>query len=489
MKIIAILFTVSLFIVNTSHAQAKFEKRIELERVNQYYGLLIPFSNHGFALFHDNVGLNVYDTDLQKKGDISIPQEKGYFINYQLVKDSLVYLFFAKRRTNFRIVVVNVNSMAIENTFNGGPDSGYKDTFKSFSVTKNSIVIEGMNIFYRIDMKTGKQIKLYNASEGNIEGYKTIYDTDELFVFFSKTLKNKKVEMIISQYSKIGQKINVLKLNKIPNYSITDLNVTKSPDSSLLFTGTFYPNGTAEKRSRYNKIYSHQEHKSEGAFVSKVKNNSIDFMNYYSFKRKRHSAFSFSDKKKTDWDQVSDKGDLTNISSNIICHDIISTNDGYILIGESYYEVYSYYVDSNGRMKEKLDGYQYTHGVVVKFNLNGEKVWDNSFYFNVLEKNSKLRKLITVKVDKENELIQMLYSKSGVIHSRTLTMDGDWKNNREYLNSVNVDTDVIIEDQSNLYYWYDNYFLSRGYQKLKSREEPLSERTIEVRYISKVKID
>jgi hypothetical protein len=150
-----------------------------------------------------------------------------------------------------------------------------------------------------------------------------------------------------------------------------------------------------------------------------------------------------------------------------------------------YYTYYDFYGRPVTTTRTIFEGYRYTDAIVAAFDINGELLWDNSFMIkNILTYNLKER----VKVLFDGEEIILLYSSGGKIASKVI------RNNEvvEGLDYTEIETfyrnDKVLEDyRSDIVYWYNNYFISYGYQKIKNRlQRPTNKRKRTVFYFNKI---
>ncbi len=483
-----------ILIVTKLVGQVKNIKRIETTCSLKDNNALIPLAKHGFALIFCHNKLICYDLNLNKKGSVKLVTNDNYIISESFGVDSLVYLFSIKGRSGFKVDVINTSSLLLEKTFYGGPDPGFTARFNSFKVSKNSIIVEGNYFLYRIDMLTGKQTKLYMFGEGEIDKYSLNYNTDELFVFFNKKAKKRKKEMTIIEYSNVGKKIHTFKLNKNTDYTITNINVTKSGYGVLFFTGTYYSSLSKNKKTKFSAgTTAYEKYKSEGLFMAKAIRDSVVFVKYYNFLKFDDFLPDLSDDKMARIEKRIEKNEISGkelaFSFNIVSHEIIETKDGNIFIGESFYPVYTNYYDGSKNVK-RFEGYQYTHGLVAKFNFEGEKIWDKSFKLNVFIEEPELKRIITVKRSYDEETIRLLYSNNGIIYSKKISMDKfNVVENKSNFVSVNAQTEGIKKDLSKIKYWYDQYFISYGNQVLKDADQPLGKKRMKASYVAKVSVN
>lgn len=111
-------------------------------------------------------------------------------------------------------------------------------------------------------------------------------------------------------------------------------------------------------------------------------------------------------------------------------------------------------------------GYDFYDVIVVGLSEEGDLIWNNDFAINDLRTFELHRNSI---VFNEDEFISIAYVNKGYIHLQTIEGPVDIGKVETEIESK-FDKDRVAEDQFNqIKFWYDNYFLIYGYQKLKNR--------------------
>jgi len=198
-----------------------------------------------------------------------------------------------------------------------------------------------------------------------------------------------------------------------------------------------------------------------------------------------------SGKRKARSTSVREKKKL-NYNYNMLVHEIIPRDSAFILIGEIYYPEYTTieYTDFDyyGRpvivRREIFEGYRYTNAVVTGLSYDGELLWDHSFEIRNI-KSFNLRERVKVMFDGED--VVLMYSSNGSIASKIIrgseVIEGIQYSRMESA----YENDKLLQDiDSDIVQWYDNYFVSYGYQGIKNNIQ-LKRKERKVFYITKVK--
>ena len=227
---------------------------------------------------------------------------------------------------------------------------------------------------------------------------------------------------------------------------------------------------------------------SEGIYFSKFNAGKQDTIKFYPFSKFENflsymnpgEARQTMRRKK----RAEKRGEDLDVNYNILTHDIIKRNNEYLLIGEAYYpefqtQCYTTYA-ANGfpiqHCTTVFVGYRYTHAIIADFNKDGELLWDNCFPIqDILTLNLKER----VKVMAGDNDIVLAYSYGGYIKSQIIEGDKVVQGKEENKIETAYENDQVKEDwSSDMDFWYDNYFLTWGYEKIKNDQANKGKRTV-----------
>lgn len=190
------------------------------------------------------------------------------------------------------------------------------------------------------------------------------------------------------------------------------------------------------------------------------------------------------------------RGEEMKISQMIFPHEIIKVSDGYFLLCEAFYPTYrtetiTTYTGGESATTTKVvfDGYQYTHAILVKFNKNGEMIWDRCFTMWLAQTPFKLKEFVAVVGDPEKSgVINMVFSDFGRVVSKSVDMNGEIVAQQESGKiGGESESDEVKSSVSTLSYWYGNYFITSGSQTIKNKEDENVKRKRRVFFIAKYK--
>jgi hypothetical protein len=200
-------------------------------------------------------------------------------------------------------------------------------------------------------------------------------------------------------------------------------------------------------------------------------------------------------------DRKEKKGKEFNIDYRILAHEVMPLEDGYLLLGEAYYPTYrtiSYTTTTmvNGMVTTRLitqqvfDGYQYTHAMLSKFDKEGNLMWDEIFEMWNAYKPFHVKRFISIAEKNQNSL-KLVFASRNKINAKSIDFGGSVILDSQ---SEEIQTtftgDKTKASFSNLAYWYDNYFIAYGQQKIKNKEDANdTKKKRKVFFISKIKFE
>lgn len=349
-----------------------------------------------------------------------------------------------------------------------------------------------------------REVKFNYYKASRIESLSPNTDTRTMSVVIGHSPERKEDNLYIKEYAQ-EKLIRNLEINpKGPNRLLSGRIRPINPDEFLVigtyavpyFDQKFWPRfGAWLTRTKL-------EGQAQGIYVAKFSYRSQRFIKYYNFsefenffeaygkkvekkvkkkaKRRKKKAERRAKKKKATRELVLDV--------SLLIHDIIETEEEYLLVAEAYYPVYEEVSDFNPLSGETgysrpgrgntLLGYRYTHAITAGFDKEkGDMLWDNSFpIWNIIS--DKLEQRIQVSHDEEDTTTTMVFNYEGIIQARVVK-GGEIIDSRK-LKQIQTEfmSDRIKDDyNSDIEHWYDNYFLAWGYQKItKTDEKFFSER-------------
>ncbi len=175
-------------------------------------------------------------------------------------------------------------------------------------------------------------------------------------------------------------------------------------------------------------------------------------------------------------------------------HEIKVLEDGYLFLGEAYYPTYrteSYTTYVNGspvtRTRTVFDGYQYTHAVLARFDKMGKMEWGQTFEMNPQTKPYYAKRFISTP-EVVDDGISMVFASGSKIYTKVVNEEGITIDDEESEQiELQKEGDEIKYSSSNLDYWYKDFFLAYGYQKIKNKEERGKDRKRKIFFMTKIR--
>ena len=503
---------VSLFSQENDALRVEIEAKTSSEKYN-----VVPMGEKGVLLFYesdekDKSGNTIweftkYDTRFKEVWTKNFPVIKELnFIDYYYPGDNNLYLLVAKSpdsKGNYQVIDLNVTDGNIKST-NGKitmdasinelkvignnayligttlPSQGQACgqacfTYTCIPLITGKVLYKTNVILLNLNLATGISSIVKNNYEGNTFIIGTEVNAKEnILTVLLKNIPNKKESYLYrNKYDVQGELISSIKLESKEDKEINSGRTMTINKNSEIMIGT-YLTVNPKKRKNMNSAGSN----SNGMFFASFEKEEQQYIKYYDFSKFSTFYTHFKTRLFSSNETKIRKGEKT-ISYRLLVHDIIKRDNDYVMVAEAYYPQYhTEYRTSyrNGQMVsytvEVFDGYKYTHAIIAGFDFEGNLLWDNTFEIgDVVSYTLKER----VKVLPYDEEIVLLYSWSGNIIS-TIIKGNEIVGDKEMtkIESKNADDNVKRNYDSDVSYWYDNYFISYGYQTLISEEEKKS---------------
>ena len=498
-----VLFIVLQAISLSSIAQISYEKRVELALEDGYTQEKIEeFGKAGFILSTKRV--NNSDNQVEWKydfynTDIEMVKVKRILLNKKLYRDESfttterLHTLYKDRKGNFSLVSVEAKNMIITQIEGQIPKKAY---LKGMAVLGDYAFFRGYlknsPFLFSVNWKTGKQnifpivISKVKPKKIKLIDFQVLEESDELFLYVKALIDKRTSAIHVLKFDSKGEQFGSYNLTKSIVRNITSLTASKLNDEKYIFTGTYSTKSTSS---------------SEGMFFCQVDHERLSFMEYYNFLDLENFLSYLPERKQEKIEKKKNRkkgrGKEYVINYRIAPHEIIQLEDGYIFLGEAYYPTYrteTYYTTSfvNGVMVTRpvtttvFDGYQYTHAMMARFDLGGKLLWDEVFEMWQAYKPFYIKKFISVAEKNENSL-KLAFASRNKIYTKSIDYSGAVINDFESEEiETSFDGDKTKRSHSNLLFWYDNYFLSYGYQKIKNKEDDEVKRKRKVYFMSKI---
>lgn len=530
---ITIAIVIGISLINTCIAQQK-QLRIEIEAKSESDAYnIIPFGNKGVLLFfkysdkkdkmYENYNFTMYSTNFKELWEQTINVKTTWqYHSYKYIGEKLYLLFqkpYLSDKTPLLLIAIDIN----KGTYNTNEyELPAKSVIKKFEITDNFLFIGGRTevsqasycfqgcfnmliiplIFDLSLIDIDPVMYIINRTNGKGEWISANLKKNGVVENIQKTDSNTISYMVNTYIKRNQQKILIYdiaangKIDKI-------IPLDENQDKKIINDARFYTLNSNEKliigtfsKGKYKSNYRQAKlQPASGIYFAKTAGEKITYIKYHNFSafknlfNNMNAKNAAKTKKKIQKTQA--KGKEYFFEFNILFHDLIIQNNQYIAVGELYYPefrtVHYYTYDVYGRpilqTYQVFAGYRYTQALIACFDSEGNLLWDNQFNIkNILTFNLKER----VKLIFDKDDIILVYSTDGKIASKIIrgseVIEGDDFSKIE----TKYQDDKLIDDmESDIEFWYDNYYITYGYQRIKNRTQPgKNKRT--VFYFSKI---
>jgi len=307
-------------------------------------------------------------------------------------------------------------------------------------------------------------------------------DGDQIKILVSAKTFDKRNTLAIKTYDSDGNYLYNHTFKPEANLGLIDGRVAKVGLQGSIVSGTY-----GARRSDY----------SRGLFIAQHKVDEEEVMRYYNFADLENFFNYMKAKQKAQLDNKISrkkvKGKKVKFNYRLLVHEIIETEDEFIMLGEAYYRKHSstralyHKPHVPGSTPNYAGGYKYTHAVVIGFDRNGNKLWDNSF---------QIEDVITSNLDQYvhanvvDDKVVLLYLYNDEIRSKTISgsdvLEGKSLNSVQMMFDDDVANKYGTSNIGGLEKWYGHYFLVHGVQKIKNLRDSGVKLNRRVFYVNKL---
>ena len=493
-----IFLSISLVLYGQVHQPDRYE--IELDPFEDTYSVLVGDDNG--VIIYRPMGIYESGKELWKfiKLDTALNEEwvKEYYIDrshifkgYDYHANNYSFLFQITDHSSRDLLLIQMDE------YNG-------DTLRhiirnmvtleleAFEMTSNAAIIGGYfnqnPVVMHYSLSSKKTKVLPGIFGDKTELVQVTVGDDLIKVLVSARTFDKRNTMAIKSYDIEGNYLDNYVFKPAEDLGLVFGRVANIDIEGSLICGTY-----GGRRSDYSRGLFIAQHNVENEQIMKYFNFG-DLDNFFTYlKTNKQSRISNRISRK----KV--KGKKVKFNYRLLVHEIVKTGEDYVMLGEAFYPKYnnstsygSYnsYSSRNYRnayVPTSFAGYRYTHAVVIGFDKNGQKLWDNSFQ---IEDVVSFTLDQYVHADLINDKLVLFYLYNNEI--RTKIISGSEVVEGKTFNSVKMmfDDDIINKNQvsniGGLEKWFDHNFLAYGVQKIKNMKNSGVKLNRRVFYINKI---
>ena len=280
----------------------------------------------------------------------------------------------------------------------------------------------------------------------------------------------------IKTYEK-GELIRSNKMKIKEGDDLQDASIYKIDDQNDMVIGTY-----AESRKHGSKdVFPYGA--SKGFYIAKYDNGKQLYYKHFPFEKYfTVEVKNFLGKKKT----------KAVVSLNLLVHDLVKRGDNeYLIMGDAYYAHYhtETHTDAQGHTYtvQVFDGWVFTSSLIADFDGETGKInWTETFEINSWPPSMNLYPRVKVLKNENSDDLVFVYNDGKNIISKKLHGSSLSDNGQKALpmSLKNSDDKVKAVGGADIAYWYDNYFIAYGFQRIKKKGKLFSGRT--VFYLNKI---
>jgi hypothetical protein len=415
---------------------------------------------------------NVISTSLSEVEDVLLPVDRAVALSTFSFLSPTHFHQFIYSRTKFVIHSIprrgKIKPVEVTGEF------PIKGIAQQFTVVNNQAVIAartktGPTLLF-IDWKTGdiqvEQVPIpagFKAKALGIINLQDLSNTGEVSLVYgiNKTKVGPKRWCI--RYNANGEMAGNVDISPGPEALLMDVKVSAISKSKYIYSGTYTKNVRTKLASAAQGIFFAESDASTLKYVKFT--NFLDLQNFVEFLPKKTQERIERRK-----ERAADEGRELAYNYLMTIHPIVSTADGYFLVGEAFYPEYhteTYYVNGRPQTRRVFDGYQYTHAIVVKFDINGERKMDQCLGMRLVDLPMTIVHNISLNVSVANQ-VTLSYANDRYLVSKTFSHAGTEIDKKQVeVMSTGDEDEKIRQSTATMRHWYGPYFVAYGFQTIK----------------------
>lgn len=427
--------------------------RIEFEIKDDSYKYATPCGSNGFLMHGPSKDLGKrtwqfhrFNSDLKETEKFSIPIGKKlkYQTSYMSEDKNKVYLLLSKGSKGM-VIEYNIKS-GVANEFPFKFQKKLIQIVDFFVVNRQVYISDSKNVLYlNIEEESNIAVNILNrAKDVTFKSLNMIGEDQGIAICYNK---GKDYSVIYADiYGTNGGMEETIKVKMDKGNKASSINISRLPNGHYLLSGSYYAKSSIENL---------------GLYVIKF-SNSVDYTNYITF-----NEILGTEKKKVLG--IKTKKDKTQTRS-VLNHAVKIVDNKAVLVSEIYYPEYEtetrVVVDAQGRSRTETRrvfvGYRFTSGIGLFFELDGEFSGSSVFGINYLDRTRILRKQMQWYQSEKTTKLLRVEGNSGIILGISPSFS-----------SISLGSTFNFTDEKAKYtdshaeYWYDNYIISYGSQKIK----------------------
>jgi hypothetical protein len=518
LKKVAFYLLMALVVQQPLYAQSV--KRVEIPLPSNNSELFtIPVNEQGILVLSQlsktNFTLTRFDTNLDKIWNINGTIDGTLDYVKHCYDGKNLYLLFSRYKSNvYEIVKVNIGPGFIEKYQILSVD---RMEVSDFQAINSSIFIGGIVnsqpviLFTNLVERKTKVLPSALKNQAEIQSMELDTTTGIVNVTYAVGTKGKNYQLVVKSYDEDGKQIAQIAMNPENDFAMMNGRLNLVSDSTEVIFGTY---------GHKSSIGSSRGPTSQGIYFSKIVDNEVTDVKFHSFTEFKNFFNFMGDKQRERQEKKiqdkKDKGEDLRLDYRLLVHDIVKQGDKYIMVAEAFYPEYRYnnynpYGLNNGlnsfaspynsfynpyrwgygyyglyspfssyyspwgwgnrnySSQQTFDGWTYTHAIVAAFDEKGNLLWDNSIEMKDVKEQKLSEK---VKASIKGDEITLSYSNKGQIFTKIIKASEVIENTQPQAIQTQMEGDKVKQTTADaIDYWYNNYFIASGYQRISNENE------------------
>lgn len=466
------LVVASLVSANKSTAQTSSNNYIEFEKPLTADNFKVEtFGELGTVLTYEDrqdcalcTGLEftieLYDKSFEKVLEEKFQYDVRKVKDIETVKSDLaVHVIVLYYSGEFNIHTLSIDKKKIESI--EGTFGSKKFYIWETEVLDDNVIIKTANSVLALNVKKGTY-KFFDTSFAGTEEITQIrgiqkFNDEKLLIYFHRKNKGGIADFYAMEINKNAELVKEFKLFDNPQRYIVSAKGTDLGNGKYAFVGT------------YNNKVKYQDHKEEkhdanGIFYAVYKGEPITDVTYYNFTNFENFNKYLDEYRQGKIEKFKEKnagkGKEYNLKYLMTYHPLIVAEDGFYFVGEAFLATYRSQRTSDGGSVNVFDGYDHTHGIVCKFDNDGEIVWNQGFDMKLQFKPFNQNALLLFKYNERG--FKFIFSKGNQVNTLSIDNNGDIYKEKQTEELATTENVISCGDDSSVNKWDNNYYLASG---------------------------
>lgn len=503
-KLILLTGSLVLLLIRIFPAAAQEKSRVELPLPGEsesYY--TVPLGSKGVALISKpekkKYRIEKFNTNLEPEWST----EGDIVSNLDFVASSYdgmsVYLLFNRYKSSeYQVVKASAGPGFVENFLFRTIDRFQITDFKTLGYSAFMAgTIRDEPVLIQTNLQGGQSKVLPTAIKGTLSIQSVEVDTAFQVVNVSMVVKQgRSVRIVVRTYNEAGQLVSELGPEPKDGLSLLNGRLQILNESEKLLIGTY---GHSERQNTGSAA-------SQGLYIAKYVHDEEQFTQYHSFTDFAHFFDYMSERQLEKMERKiqkkKDDGQDLKLNYRLLVHDIIPSENQYLVVAEAFYPEYKYnnnlygarsywgnpwmfgsgfgyglynpyffnpYYGAGrlygGNQNQVFDGFVYTHAIVAGIDHSGKLLWDNSVVFDNVKSN-ELREKVTA-TPKPNGETQIVYGNKGTVWTKTVKKDKTIVEDTHVALPTELEGDKVRSTTTDeVCHWFGAYYLAWGQQRI-----------------------